>query len=93
MPPMAGLPIPNRAASSGSAIAGGSANRASTGSANRLAKPAVRRLARDLGIDLGTIAGTGPNGTITPTDVAQAAAGEASGRRGPGLRTLTLTRR
>ena len=70
-------------ASTGSAIAGGSANRASTGSANRLAKPAVRRLARDLGIDLGTIAGTGPNGTITPTDVAQAAAGEASGRRGP----------
>lgn len=46
-----------------------------------LAKPAVRRLARDLGIDLGGIAGTGPNGTITPTDVAQAAAGEASGRR------------
>ena len=48
-----------------------------------LAKPAVRRLARDLGIDLATIAGTGPNGAITPTDVAQAAAGEASGRRGP----------
>ncbi len=47
-----------------------------------LAKPAVRRLARDLGIDLAGIAGTGPNGTITPQDVAQAAAGEASGRRG-----------
>jgi len=43
----------------------------------------VRRLARDLGIDLAMIAGTGPNGAITPTDVAQAAAGEASGRRGP----------
>ena len=48
-----------------------------------LAKPAVRRLARDLGIDLTVIAGTGPNQTITPTDVAQAAAGEAGGRRGP----------
>ena len=48
-----------------------------------LAKPAVRRLARDLGIDLTTVAGTGDNGSITPTDVAQAAAGEASGRRGP----------
>ena len=48
-----------------------------------LAKPAVRRLARDLGIDLTTVAGTGDNGTITPTDVAQAAAGEGSGRRGP----------
>ncbi|MFT3876569.1 MAG: dihydrolipoamide acetyltransferase family protein [Propioniciclava sp.] len=48
-----------------------------------LAKPAVRRLARDLGIDLGTVAGTGAGGLITPTDVAQAAAGEASGRKGP----------
>ncbi|HHU39410.1 MAG TPA: 2-oxo acid dehydrogenase subunit E2 [Propionibacterium sp.] len=48
-----------------------------------LAKPAVRRLARDLDVDLTTVAGTGPNGSITPTDVAQAAAGEASGRRGP----------
>ncbi len=48
-----------------------------------LAKPAVRRLARDLGIDLGTVAGTGSGGLITPTDVAQAAAGEASGRKGP----------
>ncbi|MBK8463673.1 MAG: 2-oxo acid dehydrogenase subunit E2 [Nigerium sp.] len=48
-----------------------------------LAKPAVRRLARDLGIDLGTVAGTGAGGLITPTDVAQAAAGEASGHKGP----------
>jgi len=47
-----------------------------------LAKPAVRRLARDLGIDLGEIAGTGPAGIITPHDVAQAAAGAATGRRG-----------
>ena len=48
-----------------------------------LAKPAVRRLARDLGLDLATVAGTGPNGSITPIDVVQAAAGEASGRPGP----------
>lgn len=48
-----------------------------------LAKPAVRRLARDLGLDLSTVAGTGPNGSISPMDVAQAAVGEASGRRGP----------
>lgn len=48
-----------------------------------LAKPAVRRLARDLGIDLGTVAGTGTGGLITPNDVAQAAAGEASARKGP----------
>ncbi|MDN5571179.1 MAG: 2-oxo acid dehydrogenase subunit E2, partial [Propionibacteriaceae bacterium] len=46
-----------------------------------LAKPAVRRLARDLGLDLVGVAGTGPDGSITPGDVAQAAAGEAGGRR------------
>lgn len=48
-----------------------------------LAKPAVRRLARDLGVDLGSVAGTGSDGSITPNDVAQAAAGEASSRKGP----------
>jgi len=34
-----------------------------------LAKPPVRKLARDLGVDLAAIAGTGPNGTITRSDV------------------------
>ncbi|WP_433723512.1 dihydrolipoamide acetyltransferase family protein [Actinoplanes sp. CA-051413] len=39
-----------------------------------LAKPPVRKLARDLGVDLTTIAGTGPLGSITRDDVQQAAA-------------------
>ncbi|WP_239331032.1 dihydrolipoamide acetyltransferase family protein [Frankia sp. CiP3] len=34
-----------------------------------LAKPPVRKLARDLGIDLWRIAGTGPHGTISRADV------------------------
>ncbi|WP_250284498.1 MULTISPECIES: 2-oxo acid dehydrogenase subunit E2 [unclassified Frankia] len=34
-----------------------------------LAKPPVRKLARDLGVDLGTIVGTGPHGTISRADV------------------------
>jgi 2-oxoisovalerate dehydrogenase E2 component (dihydrolipoyl transacylase) len=38
-----------------------------------LAKPPVRKLARDLGIDLSTIAPTGPNGTVSRADVSQAA--------------------
>jgi pyruvate dehydrogenase E2 component (dihydrolipoamide acetyltransferase) len=38
-----------------------------------LAKPPVRRLARDLGIDLSTITGTGPQGSVTREDVQQAA--------------------
>jgi pyruvate dehydrogenase E2 component (dihydrolipoamide acetyltransferase) len=38
-----------------------------------LAKPPVRKLARDLGVDLRTVAGTGPGGTITRDDVYAAA--------------------
>jgi 2-oxoisovalerate dehydrogenase E2 component (dihydrolipoyl transacylase) len=34
-----------------------------------LAKPPVRKLARDLGVDLGSVSPTGPNGTITRADV------------------------
>jgi 2-oxoisovalerate dehydrogenase E2 component (dihydrolipoyl transacylase) len=37
-----------------------------------LAKPPVRKLARDLGVDLYTLIGTGPNGSITRDDVQQA---------------------
>jgi pyruvate dehydrogenase E2 component (dihydrolipoamide acetyltransferase) len=42
-----------------------------------LAKPPVRRLAKDLGIELAALSGTGPDGTITRDDV-QRAAGEAT---------------
>ena len=38
-----------------------------------LAKPPVRRLARDLGIDIASLAGTGPQGTVTRDDVQRAA--------------------
>lgn len=37
------------------------------------AKPPVRRVARDLGVDLSTVVGTGPDGTITAADVLTAA--------------------
>jgi pyruvate dehydrogenase E2 component (dihydrolipoamide acetyltransferase) len=38
-----------------------------------LAKPPVRKLAKDLGIDLATISGTGPQGSITRDDIHLAA--------------------
>ena len=38
-----------------------------------LAKPPVRRLARDLGIDLGGLHGSGPEGSVTKEDVQRAA--------------------
>ncbi|HEY0166333.1 MAG TPA: dihydrolipoamide acetyltransferase family protein [Jatrophihabitans sp.] len=37
-----------------------------------LAKPPVRKLAKTLGVDLGAVVATGPNGTITRADVEQA---------------------
>ncbi len=40
-----------------------------------LAKPPVRKLARDLGIDLATVPGTGPMGSVTRDDVQKAANG------------------
>ena len=47
------------------------------------AAPAARRLARELGVDLHTVAATGPEGRIQPEDVARAAkAQEAAGREG-----------
>ena len=49
------------------------------GQASVLAKPPVRRLARDLGVDLAALAGTGPAGSITRDDVQQAAAAPAAG--------------
>jgi 2-oxoisovalerate dehydrogenase E2 component (dihydrolipoyl transacylase) len=39
-----------------------------------LAKPPVRKLAKTLGLDLATIEPTGPNGTVSRSDVEQAAA-------------------
>ena len=38
-----------------------------------LAKPPIRKLARDLGIDVQSLRGTGPDGTITRSDVEAAA--------------------
>ena len=38
-----------------------------------LAKPPVRKLARELGVDLAAVAGTGPGGSITRSDVQDAA--------------------
>ncbi|HEU5007022.1 MAG TPA: dihydrolipoamide acetyltransferase family protein [Jatrophihabitantaceae bacterium] len=44
-----------------------------------LAKPPVRKLAKDLGVDLGVVEPTGPNGTISREDVHTAASGARVG--------------
>lgn len=48
-----------------------------------LATPAVRRLARDMGVDINTIKGTGIGGRVTDKDVRAVASGEAPARRAP----------
>jgi pyruvate dehydrogenase E2 component (dihydrolipoyllysine-residue acetyltransferase) len=53
------------------------------------ATPLVRKIARELGVDVDTLTGTGPQGRITEQDV-RAAAGPREGRREPlrGVRRL-----
>ena len=50
-----------------------SAPSAAPASAGRGASPRARRLAEELGVDLGTVTGTGPGGKITDRDVQRAA--------------------
>jgi pyruvate dehydrogenase E2 component (dihydrolipoyllysine-residue acetyltransferase) len=53
------------------------------------ATPLVRKIAQELGVDVGSLTGTGPQGRITEEDV-RGAAGPAEGRREPlrGIRRL-----
>ncbi|MCI0587406.1 MAG: 2-oxo acid dehydrogenase subunit E2 [Planctomycetes bacterium] len=44
-----------------------------------LAAPATRRLARELGIDLGTVTGTGPHGRVTKGDLQRPVDGRGAG--------------
>ena len=48
-----------------------------------LAKPPVRKLAKSLGVDLGTVTATGPNGTISREDVQQAVSTPAAAVAAP----------
>ncbi|MEZ6235111.1 MAG: dihydrolipoamide acetyltransferase family protein [Phycisphaerales bacterium] len=47
-----------------------------------LATPAVRRIARDLGVDINHVAGTGIGGRVTEKDVRAAASGGGGARQG-----------
>lgn len=84
VPPPASLRASTPAAgASGSAVPAPASLHASAPAGPRaegvLATPATRKLARDLGVDLGTIPGTGPGGRITSEDVRKARGGGANG--------------
>ncbi|MEM1032736.1 MAG: biotin/lipoyl-containing protein, partial [Myxococcota bacterium] len=52
--------------------------------ARALASPSSRKLAREQGVDLNTVQGTGDRGRITHDDIQRAAAGPAAARPDPG---------
>ena len=79
-PPAGGPPFPQQAGSPPAAFPAGiklppgiPAPPILPGAKKALAKPPVRRLARDLGVDLGGLTGSGPEGSVTREDVARAA--------------------
>src|SRR5262249_31975651 len=64
--------------------AGGTAARHEPGSTNRIfSSPLARRLAKEAGIDLVSVAGSGPHGRIIARDVEAARSGKAPARPTP----------
>jgi 2-oxoisovalerate dehydrogenase E2 component (dihydrolipoyl transacylase) len=56
---------------------------AAPGTTRTLAKPPVRKLAKDLGVDLATLVGSGEGGVVTRADVEQAASDDAPAAAAP----------
>jgi 2-oxoisovalerate dehydrogenase E2 component (dihydrolipoyl transacylase) len=75
-PPAPAAPVAPAGAGGDGTTAGGNGHAAALPGDRPAAKPPVRKLAKDLGVDLAVLAGSGPHGTITRDDV-QAAAGQA----------------
>ncbi len=71
--PEVGPPPPPATAARVSAAAVGRSAQQSAGAVTVLAKPPVRKLAKDLGVDVGALSGTGPHGSVTRADVESAA--------------------
>ncbi|GIF24832.1 pyruvate dehydrogenase E2 component (dihydrolipoamide acetyltransferase) [Actinoplanes tereljensis] len=57
-----------------------------------LAKPPVRKLARDLGVDLTSLVGSGPMGSVTRDDVHQAVAAPPAVAAGPAVAVFDASR-
>jgi 2-oxoisovalerate dehydrogenase E2 component (dihydrolipoyl transacylase) len=86
-PPVATPPADTRAKET--PAANGAAPAVASGPA--LAKPPVRKMARDLGVDLANLTGTGPSGSITREDVELAAAAVSEAGPVPGKVAIART--
>ena len=64
-----------------------------TGDAYTRSSPSVRRLADELGVDLGTVTGTGRRGRITDDDVKAATGSDSSAPEGVQVIPLSATRK
>jgi pyruvate dehydrogenase E2 component (dihydrolipoamide acetyltransferase) len=84
--PMAEAPKPAAPAPRLSAPPAAAAAKAANGAGRILASPLARRLAREAGLDLAALAGSGPRGRIVRRDV------EAAARGGPKAGTAISTR-
>jgi 2-oxoisovalerate dehydrogenase E2 component (dihydrolipoyl transacylase) len=81
--PAARRETPAGSGSVADAVTPARANGTAGGHPSALAKPPVRKLARELGVDLAGLAGTGPGGSITRDDVQQAADRPAAASSAP----------
>ena len=73
--PINGGPLPGTGPAGPAGPARPASPPSGTSMSRALAKPPVRRLARDLGIDLTGLTGSGPEGSVTKGDVQKAAGG------------------
>ena len=89
----AGAVTPGRRSDEGATTEGVTSQRPAASEGKVLAKPPVRKLAKDLGVHLSGLTGTGPAGSITREDVQRAAtAGPADGTgNGTGAGTATAS--
>jgi pyruvate dehydrogenase E2 component (dihydrolipoamide acetyltransferase) len=71
------------AAAAPSKAEGGGGGSGANGSSAVYASPSVRKIARELGVDLHGVAGTGRKGRLTPEDVRTASSGSDSGAAVP----------
>ncbi len=79
--PVPSMPVPSMIVSSAAPAAPSAARPATNGHSRVFVSPLARRLARDAGIDVTRVAGSGPRGRVVARDIEQAKAG--GGMRAP----------